>query len=264
MIFSQWAIEHYLYLRYAQNFVIHADSKVNNLFQKNNPLWFFLSLLHEGKILWGRSLYCKLSLTSKRGESCKRRMRRLWRYGILSSTYLLAALTERGVSLLHLLSCCKSLLLPSSWVWYLSSLFKAGLVFRTMSKLTQGGKKKSATSKVSVSGELNCITGESDKRQCTGKIRWSGTEQKWAAQLAWISQKFILWDLKWSLQQGTCALEYGQAPLQHLWTVGCWWRRKLVMVRNQCLYNGEYLLLVLSPTFPSTYAASHRPEVGWW
>ena len=97
-------------------------------------------LLYEDKIFWGRSLYYNLSLTSKRGESCKRRMRSPLRYGILSPTSLLAAFTETVVSLLHHPSGCPSLLLPSGQVQCLSSPLKAGLASQTISKLTWGKK----------------------------------------------------------------------------------------------------------------------------
>lgn len=108
-----------------------------------------MSLFYEDKIFWGRSLYCNLSLTSKRGENCERRMRSPLMYGILSPTHLLAGFTETVVSLLHHLPGCTSLLLPSSPL-------EAELASQTTSKLTQGKNLHSFQRLLFQWVELNC------------------------------------------------------------------------------------------------------------
>lgn len=184
---------------------------------------------HEDKIFWGRSLYYILSLTSRRDEGCKRRMRSPLRYGVLSPTPLLGAFTDTIVSLLPHPCGSTSLLLPS----LKSSPSKAGLTSQTISKLTQG-RKILLLPQPAAPVSWTELLGSQTSCRCTRKIRWRGTERKQAVRLAWIWENFILRALKWSLQQGTCALKCGQAPRQHpLMEKGVSYRGKAALVQRR-------------------------------
>lgn len=176
-------------------------------------------------MFWGRRLYYNLSLTSKRGESCKRRMRSPLRCGILPPPSLLATSTKTVVSLFPHPSGCTSPLLPSSWVYCLSSPLKAGLASQTISKLMQG-KKACCFPRCCFSG-LRWTARKLYKHHCTRKNKMERYKIKAGCESVLNSTKLH----SLSLQQGMRAL---------LWTSASWvfadgisYRRKPVLVQKR-------------------------------
>lgn len=196
-----------------------------------------MPLFYEDKIFWGRSLYYNLSLTSKRGENCKKRMRSPLMYGILSPSHLLAGFTETVVSP-HYLFGCTSLLLPSSPL-------KDGLASQTISKLNQGKKN------------LHCF-----QRLL---FQWAELNY-WGVKQVPVHQenKMERYRVKAGCEIGLNIIKlYSLSPevepaardmCSRVWTSASSALPSTLLIvteGNLCLHGRQYLLLVLSPFFLS-------------